>query len=54
MRKKSKERINPNAKKHNLKFGWCITGHHSTCFKAYTDWNEVMQECSCDCHKEEK
>ena len=49
-RKKKLERINPDAKKHNLKFGWCITGHHKDCHKMYTDWNEIMQECSCDCH----
>ena len=50
MAKNIKDRINPNATKHSLKFGWCTTNQHRECRKMYTDWNQIMQECSCECH----
>lgn len=53
-RKRKVEKINPNAKKHEMKFGWCVTGHHSDCRKMYIDWNEIKQECNCNCHMEKK
>lgn len=53
-RKKRSEAINPNARKHNLKFGWCTDNNHPACRISYVDWNLVEQECSCECHKEKK
>lgn len=53
-RRTTTEKINPNARKANVKFGWCTTGHHDTCRKEFLDWNNVQQECSCKCHKDKK
>jgi hypothetical protein len=33
-----------------IKFGWCVTGHHSDCRKMYIDWQQVKQVCDCGCH----
>ena len=51
-RKAKVERVNPNAAKHNTKFGWCTDGNHPKCRIKYTDWNNIEQECICECHTE--
>lgn len=30
-------------------FGWCITGHHTTCTTSMTSDGKAYQ-CSCKCH----
>ena len=53
MRRRSKEeKPAANARKYELKFGWCTDGHHHQCRVQYTDWNKIEQECYCSCHKE--
>ena len=31
------------------KFGYCLTGHHDDCNRAYI-WNERTIYCTCSCH----
>lgn len=37
-----------------IKFGWCVTGHHGDCRRTFHDWNQKLVTCTCECHKKKE